>query len=117
MLFTAETALTPAVAPERRVETRNLGPGFSRILVRHGFMEKADLSAILTDLASADPALDPNRAAFFLSRQTLLPSSKPGMAIWREKLFALMSRNAETPMTYFNLPVHRVVELGSQVEI
>ena len=57
------------------------------------------------------------QTSFFLSRQTLLPSSKPGMAIWREKLFAWMLRNAASAMAFFRLPTNRVVELGSQVEI
>ena len=55
--------------------------------------------------------------SFFLSRQTLLPSARPGMPIWREKLFAWMMRNAESAMEFFRLPTNRVVELGSQVEI
>ncbi len=54
---------------------------------------------------------------FLLARQTLLPSERPGMAIWREKLFAWMLRNAESAMEFFRLPTNRVVELGSQVEI
>jgi KUP system potassium uptake protein len=55
--------------------------------------------------------------SFFLARQTLIASPRPGMAIWREKLFAWMLRNAESAMEFFNLPPNRVVELGSQVEI
>ena len=55
--------------------------------------------------------------SFFLARQTLLASARPGMAIWREKLFAWMLRNAESAMEFFKLPTNRVVELGSQVEI
>ena len=55
--------------------------------------------------------------SFFLSRQTLLASAKPGMAIWREKLFAWMLRNAASAMEFFRLPTNRVVELGSQLEI
>jgi KUP system potassium uptake protein len=54
---------------------------------------------------------------FFLGRQTLIASETPGMAIWREKLFALMVRNAESAMEFFKLPPNRVVELGSQLEI
>jgi KUP system potassium uptake protein len=57
------------------------------------------------------------KTSFFLSRQTLLPSAKPGMAIWREKLFAWMLRNAAGAMEFFRLPTNRVVELGSQLEI
>ena len=55
--------------------------------------------------------------SFFLARQTLIASARPGMAIWREKLFAWMLRNAESAMEFFKLPTNRVVELGSQVEI
>ena len=55
--------------------------------------------------------------SFFLARQTLLASARPGMAIWREKLFAWMLRNAVSAMEFFKLPTNRVVELGSQVEI
>jgi KUP system potassium uptake protein len=55
--------------------------------------------------------------SFFLSRQTLLAASRPGMALWREALFSWMVRNAESAMDFFKLPTNRVVELGSQVEI
>ena len=117
VLLTAETALTPTVTEDRRMETTDLGSGFTRVVMRHGFMESADIPAVLARLAEADGTLRLDRAVYFLSRQTLLPSSRPGMAMWRERLFALMTRNAETPMTFFKLPPHRVVELGSQVEI
>ena len=55
--------------------------------------------------------------SFFLARQTLIAGPKPGMALWREHLFAWMMRNAESAMDFFKLPPNRVVELGSQVEI
>lgn len=55
--------------------------------------------------------------AYLLRSQTLIPTNKPGMALWREHLFAAMVRNSETPMSFFKLPTNRVVELGSQVEI
>ena len=55
--------------------------------------------------------------SFFLARQTLLPSKNPGMAVWREKLFGCMLRNAQSAMEFFKLPTNRVVELGSQLEI
>jgi KUP system potassium uptake protein len=57
------------------------------------------------------------KTSFFLSRQTLLASNKPGMAIWRERLFSWMMRNAASAMEFFRLPTNRVVELGSQLEI
>jgi KUP system potassium uptake protein len=55
--------------------------------------------------------------SYFLARQTLIASKRPGMAIWREKLFAWMVRNSESPMQFFRLPTNRVIELGSQLEI
>ena len=112
MLITVETALTPVVAPEQRVTTTELGDGMTRVLVRYGFFESPDVPAALADVAGVD-----GRATWFLSRQTLVPTRKPGMARWREHLFSAMVRNAEQPMTFFRLPINRVVELGSQVEI
>lgn len=55
--------------------------------------------------------------SYFLERQTLIASNRPGMATWREKLFAWMVRNAESAMEFFEIPTNRVIELGSQVEI
>ena len=57
------------------------------------------------------------QTTFFLGREHLVPTSRPGMALWREKLFAFMSRNAQSATTYFDIPTNRVVELGIQVEI
>jgi KUP system potassium uptake protein len=72
---------------------------------------------LLSRLDLCDGGFDMMQTSFFLSRQTLIASAKPGMAIWREKLFAWMLRNASTAMEFFKLPTNRVVELGSQVEI
>ena len=57
--------------------------------------------------------------SFFLSRQTLVPTSAniPGMALWREKLFAAMSRNAASATVFFKIPTNRVVELGARIEL
>ena len=71
----------------------------------------------LAQLQSCGPACRMMDTSFFLSRQTLLASARPGMAIWREKLFAWMLRNAESAMEFFKLPTNRVVELGSQLQI
>jgi KUP system potassium uptake protein len=61
---------------------------------------------------------DPHTATFFLGREHLIPTvENQGMAIWREKLFAFMSRNSQTAMAFFHLPKKRVVEIGSVVEL
>ena len=115
VLLTVETALTPVVADDRRATTTDVGHGFSRVVLRYGFSESPNVPAAL---AAADiPGFDPARATYFLSRQTLIPTRKAGMPMWQEHLFAGMVRNSETPMSFFNLPTSRVVELGSQVEI
>jgi KUP system potassium uptake protein len=80
-------------------------------------MDEIDIPAALNDTPLTGGAFPPMDASYFLARQTLIPSNHPGMAIWREKLFAWMVRNAESPMEYFKLPTNRVVELGSQLEI
>jgi KUP system potassium uptake protein len=114
LLVTVETALTPRVEPEARLTEEALGAGMSRIVIRYGFSQSPDVPRALSGLKQG---FEPMEATYFLSRQTCVPSRKPGMALWREHLFAAMMRNSQGPMSYFKLPVNKVVELGSQVEI
>jgi KUP system potassium uptake protein len=99
------------------VETQDLGQGFYRMKLRYGFMQETDIPKALSPVNTCGPKFDMMQTSFFLSRQTLIAAPKPGMALWREKLFAWMLRNAATAMEFFKLPTNRVVELGSQVEI
>lgn len=117
VLLTVRIEDVPYVAEEKRLETKDYGAGFFRVLLRYGFMEEINVPAALAQLKDIGPQCRMMDTSFFLARQTLLPSSRPGMAIWREKLFAWMLRNAESAMEFFKLPTNRVVELGSQVEI
>jgi len=107
----------PWVDPEDRIEVIDLGENFYRMILRYGFMQQPDVPAALKMVENCGPQIRMMDTSFFLARQTLLPSERPGMAIWREKLFAWMLRNAESAMEFFHLPTNRVVELGSQVEI
>jgi KUP system potassium uptake protein len=95
----------------------DLGNGFYRLIVRYGFMQDVNVPVALQRLDNCGGLFKMMDTSFFLARQTLLPSSRPGMWVWREKLFAWMLRNAESAMEFFKLPTNRVVELGSQVEI
>jgi KUP system potassium uptake protein len=117
ILLTVRIEDVPYVVLEKRVEQRDYGSGFFRVVLRYGFMEEIDVPAALAQLKDCGPQCKMMDTSFFLARQTLLASSRPGMAIWREKLFAWMLRNAESAMEFFKLPTNRVVELGSQVEI
>jgi KUP system potassium uptake protein len=117
ILLTVKIADQPYVPESERVMLDDLGMGFHRVKIIYGFMQEADVPAALTDCQACGGAFNMMDTSFFLSRQTLLPSDRPGMRIWREKLFAWMLRNAESAMEFFRLPTNRVVELGSQVEI
>jgi KUP system potassium uptake protein len=107
----------PYVDLEDRIEVLDLGSNFYRMILRYGFMQEPDVPATLKIVENCGPQIRMMDTSFFLARQTLLASERPGMAIWREKLFSWMLRNAESAMEFFKLPTNRVVELGSQVEI
>ena len=117
VLLTVSVADQPYWPESQRVKKEELGHGFIRLVLRFGFMEEADVPAALKHAAGPDKQFKMMETSFFLSRQTLIASERPGMALWREKLFAWMLRNAESAMEFFRLPSNRVVELGSQVEI
>jgi len=118
ILLTVRIEDVPYVADDKRSESKDYGAGFYRLVLRYGFMEEINVPAALTHLEGMGPACKMMDTSFFLARQTLIASARrPGMAIWREKLFAWMLRNAESAMEFFKLPPNRVVELGSQVEI
>ena len=117
ILLTVRIEDVPYVPEDKRIETHDYGSGFYRLSLRYGFMEEVDVPEALAKAKDCGPICKMMDTSFFLARQTLLPSSNPGMAVWREKLFAWMLRNAESAMEFFKRPTNRVVELGSQVEI
>ena len=118
MLLTVRIEDMPYVEEDNRFNLTDLGSGFYRLILRFGFMEELDVPATLMSVESCGSQFKMMDTSFFLARQTLLATgAKPGMALWREKLFSWMLRNAESAMEFFKLPPNRVVELGSQVEI
>ncbi|MFO1207358.1 MAG: potassium transporter Kup [Burkholderiales bacterium] len=117
VIATVITEEIPYVPEARRVELIPLGKGFFRLLIRYGFMEAPDVPAALELCRSSEFPVDLKQVSFFVSRETILPSLQPGIAVWREKLFALMSRNAQNATDFFRIPTENVVELGTQVEI
>jgi KUP system potassium uptake protein len=117
LLLTVRIEDVPYVTGGKRMTTEDLGQGFYRVVLRYGFMEDIDVPLALESMEGCGPRYKAMDTSFFLARQTLISSKRPGMAIWREKLFSWMLRNAESAMEFFKLPANRVVELGSQVEI
>jgi KUP system potassium uptake protein len=107
----------PYISEENRVDFTDLGDGFYRMIMRYGFLEETDIPGVLKTFDRCGGMFDMMHTSFFLSRQTLIAAKTPGMALWREKLFAWMLRNSATAMEFFRLPSNRVVELGSQLEI
>ncbi|WP_407697342.1 potassium transporter Kup [Skermanella rosea] len=109
----------PFVPPERCVESRRIGDNCFRVILHYGYMQSTNIPKTLANARYDQLGFfyEPMRLSYFLSRKTVIPSSRPGMSQWRERLFAWMVRSSATPMEFFCLPVNRVVELGGQVEI
>ena len=120
LLMSIITTDAPRVDPEQRAKLIPVGAGMIRVLLHFGFMEHPDVMAGLK-LACRDPALhgvDPEKITFYSRRIMVVPSGEiPGMAVWRERLFAAMHLNANLPAAYFGVPTSQVVEVGLEVEI
>ena len=117
ILLTIATEEIPEVPKKERITIDGYGKGCYRVLARYGFMQDPSIASMLEGMRAQGIDLNMMKTTFFLGRETLIPSKRPGMAIWREKLFAMMSRNALRPTDYFRIPANRVIELGMQVEL
>ena len=107
----------PYVPDEERGEVTDLGCNFYRLLADYGFKDDPDVPELLEDCGRKGFAFDMMETSFFVSRETLIATVTPGMALWREKLFVSMSKNATKASEFFQVPTNRVVELGTQVEL
>ena len=117
LFLTVKTKQIPFVAPEERVEIEQLGNGFHRLKVYYGFMEDPDIPNVLENLSMPGFAYVPQDTTYFLGRETIIASKRPGMALWREKIFSIISHNATSATAYFCIPPDRVVEMGEQIEL
>jgi KUP system potassium uptake protein len=107
----------PYVDLAKRIEIKSLGCDFFQFLAYYGFKEDPDVPHLLEESGRRGFAFDMMETSFFVSRETLIPTVSPGMAMWRERLFASMSKNAVKASEFFQIPTNRVVELGTQVEL
>jgi KUP system potassium uptake protein len=119
VFLTIVTHDVPMVPPEDRVQLERLVNGFFKVEAWYGFKEQPDIDEILNSCRLRfGLSFDVMDTSFFLSRETVIPASDaPGMALWRDHLFAWMTRNATRATDFFNIPPNRVVELGTHVEI
>ena len=117
IVLTVSTAQLPHVPPDERVSIERLEHNLYNVRVQYGFMEDPDVPEALAQAREQGLALDTEDLTYFLGRETIIVTRRRGMAIWREKLFVLMARNAVRATAFFRLPPERVVELGVQVEM
>jgi KUP system potassium uptake protein len=117
VLLSVETLNVPRADEGERIAYSDLGHGFQRLSLRFGYMENPDVPAALKNWKIPGPAFDAMDTTFFASRESLTAIAGEGMALWRDKLFLVMSRNATPATEFFSIPGNRLVELGTQVTI
>ena len=117
VFLTVITEDVPHVGGEQRVTVKRSGKGFHSVVARYGFMQDPDINEILAACKENGLSIPLEGTTFFLGRETLIASDRPGMAIWRERLFAFMSRNAMRATAFFKIPPNQVFEVGAYVEL
>ncbi len=116
VILNVRYAEVPYIPDDRRLEMAKMAEGFYHVVVRYGFMDEIDIPKALS-VCPCGMQFDMMDTTFFFSRENLIPTRGEGMSLWREHIFAAMARNAASPMTFFQIPANRVVELGAQLEI
>jgi KUP system potassium uptake protein len=117
VLLTIVTEAVPFVTSDRRVTVERTEHGFWRVIGRYGFMEEPDVPDLLHKSVVHGLSVDTDTCTYFVGRETVLPSDRPGMALWRESLFALITRNAQKVSAYYKIRPTQVIEIGSEIEI
>jgi KUP system potassium uptake protein len=111
------TEQVPHVPLEKRVECETVGAHLHRVIIHYGFMDLPNVPEAIHGLRLDGHTLDAEGATYFLGRESLIATDQKGMMVWRESLFAFMSRNSQPATRFFQLPPGRVVEIGSIVEL
>ncbi len=120
LLVAVTMAETPRVSDDNRVEVAPISDGITRVELRFGFMEQPDVPAGLADAMARGKiaAIDLSRVIYYTGHETIIPSGlRPGLARWREAIFAFMHHNAQRPGAYFNIPGAQIMEIGVEFEI
>lgn len=112
-----KTILKPYVTTEKNIDVESLGDGVFKITLSYGFMEKPNVPQTLKENIDQLPIKGLLDASYFIGRENIFATDMPGMAIWREKLFSIQSRNETPASEFFNLPRDKVLEIGSQIGI
>jgi KUP system potassium uptake protein len=120
LLVAVTTTETPRVSDEDAVVVTPIANGITRVELRFGFMEQPDVPKGL-EVAMAHGQIakcDLSRVIYYTGHETIIPSGRrPGLARWREGLFAFMHHNAQRPGAYFKIPSAQIMEIGVEFEI
>ena len=117
VVLSVQIADVPRVPAARRTTVHDLGDEFFSVVLKFGFQDEPIVPRALENIVSPVFGFDPGDAKYFLAHERVIPTKHPGMALWREHLYALLHRNATSAARYFGLPAQDVIELGIQVEI
>ena len=117
ILLTVETLDAPTAQYGERTEITALGHEFYRLILRFGFAESPNIPQALQSCEAKGLGFDMMDTTFFLSRESIIATDRPGMPLWRDKLFVFLVRNASSATAFFRIPGNRLIELGTQVEI
>ena len=117
ILLSVNSAKTPDVHDESRVQVTSLEHGFYRVTATFGFMEQPSVPEVLRLCEEQGLSVRLGATSFYLGSERLIPTGREKLARWRKKLFIVMSRNAQSATEYFQIPPNRVVELGAQIEL
>jgi KUP system potassium uptake protein len=117
ILLAVDVEPVPRVPRAQRATVHDLGEGFSQVVLKYGFFEAPNIPLALGNIVVKGFGFKPTIATYFLGNETIVATEVPGMALWREHLYAFMHRNSASAARYFGLPQDRIVEVGVQVEI
>ncbi|MDR3392086.1 MAG: potassium transporter Kup [Sulfuriferula sp.] len=117
ILLTVRIRDVPWVPDDERVKVDAVGNEFYLVTVFYGFKDEPDIPLAMEQVKIHEHGFNMLETSFFLSRETLIATEVPGMALWREKLFVSMARNGSSATAFFHIPTNRVIELGTQVEL
>jgi KUP system potassium uptake protein len=117
LIVAVETSVAPRVEMSQRATVVKVGPGVCQVQLEFGFMDEPDVPATLAAISFQGLDFDPDDATYFIGHESIIAGKAPGMNPLAEHLFVFLNRGADSASRFFNLPIDRVFEVGSHVEI
>jgi KUP system potassium uptake protein len=117
VILTVDILDEPVAEPGDRRSVESLADGFFLVTLRYGFSEDPNIPLALVGVSQCGFPFDMMDTTFFLSRESIVSGDRPGMVLWRDRLFEFLARNATSATAFFQIPGNRLIELGTQVEI